>query len=43
MVIMEAIEKAGYKPGKDICIAIDSAASAFFEEREICHGRRKET
>jgi enolase len=31
MVIMEAIEKAGYKPGKDICIAIDSAASSFFE------------
>ncbi|HET6459888.1 MAG TPA: phosphopyruvate hydratase [Syntrophales bacterium] len=31
MVIMEAIEKAGYKPGKDICIAIDPAASAFFE------------
>ncbi|MGD1151919.1 MAG: phosphopyruvate hydratase [Syntrophales bacterium] len=31
MVIMEAIEKAGYKAGKDICIAIDSAASAFFK------------
>jgi enolase len=31
MVIMEAIEKAGYKPGKEICIAIDSAASSFFE------------
>lgn len=31
MVITEAIEKAGYKPGKDICIAIDPAASAFFE------------
>lgn len=30
IVIMEAIGKAGYKPGKDICIAIDSAASAFF-------------
>jgi enolase len=31
IVIMEAIEKAGYKAGKDICIAIDSAASAFFK------------
>jgi enolase len=30
IVIVEAIEKAGYKPGKDICIAIDPAASAFF-------------
>ncbi|MBE0649862.1 MAG: phosphopyruvate hydratase [Bacteroidales bacterium] len=27
--IIEAIEKAGYKPGKDIAIAIDSAASSF--------------
>ena len=30
VVIMEAIEKAGYKPGKDIYIAIDAAASSFF-------------
>lgn len=28
-IIIEAIEKAGYKPGKDIAIAIDSAASSF--------------
>jgi enolase len=27
--IIEAIEKAGYKPGKDISIALDSAASSF--------------
>ena len=27
--IIEAIEKAGYKPGKDIAIALDSAASSF--------------
>jgi enolase len=32
IVIVEAIEKAGYKPGKDICIAIDPAASAFYEK-----------
>ena len=30
IVIMQAIEKAGYKPGKDIYIAIDSAASSFY-------------
>ncbi len=32
VVIMEAIQKAGYKPGKDIYIAIDSAASSFYEK-----------
>jgi enolase len=32
VVIMEAIQKAGYKPGKDIFIAIDSAASSFYEK-----------
>jgi enolase len=31
-LIVEAIEKAGYKPGKDICIAMDPASSEFFEE-----------
>ena len=30
VVIMEAIEKASYKPGKDIFIALDPAASSFF-------------
>ncbi len=28
-IIMEAIEQAGYKPGKDISISLDSAASSF--------------
>jgi enolase len=32
MVIMQAIEAAGYKPGKDIFIAIDAAASSFFKD-----------
>ena len=32
VVIMEAISKAGYKAGKDIFIAIDSAASSFFAD-----------
>jgi len=30
-LIVEAIAAAGYKPGKDIAIAIDAAASSFFE------------
>jgi len=35
-VIIEAIEKAGYKPGKDICIALDPAASEFYNtERKV--------
>ncbi|MBE6146821.1 MAG: phosphopyruvate hydratase [Firmicutes bacterium] len=31
-LIMEAIQKAGYEPGKDVCIAIDVAASEFFKD-----------
>jgi len=31
-VILEAIGKAGYKAGKEICIALDSAASEFGEK-----------
>ena len=31
-LIIEAIEKAGYKPGQDIYIALDTAASSFYEE-----------
>ncbi len=30
-VIVEAIEAAGYQPGKDIAIALDPAASSFYE------------
>lgn len=30
-LITAAIEKAGYKPGKQICIALDSAASSFYK------------
>ena len=33
-VIVEAIEKAGYEPGKDICIAMDAAASEFYNAEE---------
>jgi len=31
-IIIEAIEKAGYVPGKDIYIALDPASSEFFED-----------
>ena len=31
-LIMEAITKAGYEPGKDVCLAIDVAASEFYED-----------
>jgi enolase len=31
-VILEAIQKAGYKPGKDIGIAIDAAASELYKD-----------
>ncbi|MCR5481390.1 MAG: phosphopyruvate hydratase [Clostridia bacterium] len=31
-VIIEAIEKAGYKPGDDVKIALDVAASEFYDE-----------
>ena len=30
-VIVEAIEAAGYKPGKEVAIALDPAASSFYE------------
>jgi len=30
-VILEAIEKAGYKPGKDVFLGLDAAASEFYE------------
>ena len=30
-LIVQAIEKAGYKPGKDVCLAIDAAASSFYQ------------
>ena len=33
-VVMEAIEKAGYIPGKDIYIALDAAASEFYNKEE---------
>ena len=31
-LIMEAIRKAGYEPGKDVCMGIDVAASEFYKD-----------
>ena len=31
-LIMEAIKRAGYKPGTDICIALDPASSEFYKD-----------
>ena len=36
-VIVEAIEKAGYKPGEDFKIAIDAASSEWWNEDEKCY------
>jgi enolase len=33
-VIVEAIKAAGYKPGKDVAIALDPAASSFYENKK---------
>ena len=32
-LIVEAIEKAGYKPGKDVALAMDVASSEFFDDK----------
>ncbi|KPU45245.1 enolase [Oxobacter pfennigii] len=36
-IILEAVEKAGYKAGSDISIAIDAAATEFFKEDNKYH------
>ena len=30
--VMQSIEKAGFKPGEDVCIALDTASTEFFEK-----------
>ncbi|HWQ46334.1 MAG TPA: phosphopyruvate hydratase [Longilinea sp.] len=41
-VILEAITKAGYKPGVDVAIALDPAASELYEEDTKTYNLRKE-
>jgi enolase len=41
-LILEAIVKAGYKPGEQVCIALDPAASELYEEDTHLYNLRKE-
>ncbi len=38
-VILEAIEKAGYRPGADVAIALDPASSEFYEDGKYVFAR----
>lgn len=40
-VIVEAIEKAGYKPGEDFKIAIDAASSEWWDDEQKCYVQPK--
>ncbi|MCQ2272352.1 MAG: phosphopyruvate hydratase [Bacteroidales bacterium] len=42
-VILQAIKNAGYEPGKDVCIALDAAASEFFIPEENVYHLHKST
>jgi len=42
-VILQAIEKAGYKPGEDIYISLDPAASEYFIPEENVYHLKKST
>lgn len=42
-VILQAIEKAGYKPGIDICMALDPASSEYFLADEKVYHLHKST
>jgi len=41
-VILEAIEKAGYKPGEQVALALDPAASELYEEDSGLYNLRRE-
>lgn len=41
-VILEAIQKAGYKAGEQVCIALDPAASELYEEETGLYNLRRE-
>lgn len=42
-VVLQAIEKAGYRPGEDISIALDAASSEFYDERSKTYHFKKST
>lgn len=41
--VLQAIEKAGYRPGEDIMIAMDAAASEFYDEESGMYVFKKST
>jgi len=41
--VLQAIEKAGYKPGEDVFIALDAAASEFYDPKEKVYHLKKST
>lgn len=43
MVILQAIEKAGYKPGQDVYLALDPASSEYFIPEEQVYHLHKST
>jgi len=43
IMVLKAIEDAGYAPGKDIYIALDPAASEFYNSEEKCYHLHKST
>ncbi|MGY6558470.1 MAG: phosphopyruvate hydratase [Nitritalea sp.] len=42
-VVLEAIEKAGFRPGEDVFIAMDAAASEFYDEEKGLYVFKKST
>lgn len=42
-VVLQAIEKAGYRPGEDIFIAMDAASSEFYDEETKLYHFKKST
>jgi enolase len=40
--IMRSIEKAGYRPGEDIFLGLDCAATEYLQGWQVRHGRRRQ-
>jgi enolase len=40
-VVLQAIEAAGYRPGEDICLALDAASSEFYNAEEKVYHLKK--
>ena len=40
-LILTAIERAGYRPGEEISLALDCAASEFYDAKEKCYFEKK--